>query len=52
MAWQNSAGMAGSGGNAGGGSEAANGGGQPQGTEYTLQGEGLMKNRICISISS
>ena len=39
MAWQNSAGMGGSGGSAGGGSEAGNGGGQPQGTEYTLQGE-------------
>ncbi len=41
MAWQNSAGMGGSGGSAGGGSEAGNGGGQPQGTEYTLQGEEL-----------
>ncbi len=39
MAWQNSAGMGGSGGSAGGGSEAGNSGGQPQGTEYTLQGE-------------
>ena len=39
MAWQNSAGMGGSGGSAGGGSEGGNGGGQPQGTEYTLQGE-------------
>lgn len=38
MAWQNSAGMGGSGGSAGGGSEAGNSGGQPQGTEYTLQG--------------
>ena len=42
MAWQNSAGMGGSGGSAGGGSEAGNGGGQPQGTEYTLQGEELI----------
>lgn len=39
MAWQNSAGMGGSGGSAGGGSEAGNSGGQPQGTEYTLQGD-------------
>ena len=39
MAWQNSAGMGGSGGSAAGGSEAGIGGGQPQGTEYTLQGE-------------
>ena len=39
MAWQNSAGLGGSGGSASGGSEAGNGGGQPQGTEYTLQGE-------------
>ena len=39
MAWQNSAGMGGSGGSAGGGSEAGNSGGQSQGTEYTLQGE-------------
>ena len=39
MAWQNSAGMGGSGGSAGGGSEAGNSGGQPQGTEYTLQGQ-------------
>lgn len=43
MAWQNSAGMGGSGGSAGGGSEAGNGGGQPQGTEYTLQGEELIE---------
>lgn len=39
MAWQNSAGIGGSGGSAGGGSEAGNSGGQPQGTEYTLQGK-------------
>ena len=39
MAWQNSAGMGGSGGSASGGSEAGNGSGQQQGTEYTLQGE-------------
>ena len=39
MAWQNSAGMGGSGGSAGAGSEAGNSGGQQQGTEYTLQGE-------------
>ena len=39
MAWQNSAGMGGSGGNAGGGTEAGNNTGQPHGTEYTLQGE-------------
>ena len=39
MAWQNSAGMGGSGGSAVGGSEAGNSGGQPQGTEYTLQGK-------------
>ena len=39
MAWQNSAGMGGSGGSAGGGSEAGNSAGQQQGTEYTLQGE-------------
>lgn len=39
MAWQNSAGMGGSGGSAGGGSEAGNSGGQQHGTEYTLQGE-------------
>ena len=38
MAWQNSAGMGGSGGSAAGG-EGGNNGGQPQGTEYTLQGE-------------
>ena len=38
MAWQNSAGMGGSGGSAGGGSEAGNSTGQQQGTEYTLQG--------------
>ena len=43
MAWQNSAGMGGSGGSAGGGSEAGNGGGQPQGTEYTLQGEEIIR---------
>lgn len=42
MAWQNSAGMGGSGGSAGGGSEAGNSGGQPQGTEYTLQGEHIL----------
>ena len=39
MAWQNSAGMGGSGGNAGGGPDAGNNTGQPHGTEYTLQGE-------------
>lgn len=38
MAWQNSAGMVGAGGSAVGGNEAGNNGGQPQGTEYTLQG--------------
>ena len=39
MAWQNSAGMGGSGGNTGGGIETGNNAGQPHGTEYTLQGE-------------
>jgi len=38
MAWQNSGGMVGNGGSAGGGSEASGSQGQPQGTEYTLQG--------------
>ena len=39
MAWQTSVGMGSSGGNAGGGSDAGGSGtGQPQGTEYTLQG--------------
>ena len=43
MAWQNSAGLGGSGGSASGGSEVGNGGGgQPQGTEYTLQGERIL----------
>lgn len=46
MAWQNSAGLGGSGGSAGGGSEAGNSGGQPQGTEYTLQG----KHTPCLSV--
>lgn len=42
MAWQNSAGMGGSGGGSGGASDAGgSGAGQPQGTEYTLQGMGL-----------
>ena len=39
MAWQNSVGMGGSGGSAVSGSEAGGSGSQPQGTEYTLQGE-------------
>ena len=40
MAWQTSVGMGGSGGSAGGGSDAGgSGSSQPQGTEYTLQGE-------------
>ena len=38
MAWQNSAGMGGS-----GGGEAGANGGQPQGTEYTLQGEHTLR---------
>ena len=42
MAWQNSAGLGGSGGSAAGGSEAGNSGGQPQGTEYTLQGRYML----------
>ena len=51
MAWQNSAGMGGSGGNAAGGTEAGNNAGQPHGTEYTLQGEpkkwGMSSSVIC-----
>ncbi len=44
MAWQNSAGMGGSGGGSGGASEAGgSGAGQPQGTEYTLQGMRLVR---------
>lgn len=40
MAWQTSVGMGGSGGSAGAGSDAGGSGtGQPQGTEYTLQGK-------------
>lgn len=39
MAWQNSAAMVGNGGVSGGSSEAGGSGGQPQGTEYTLQGQ-------------
>lgn len=40
MAWQTSVSMGGSGGSASGGSDAGgSGAGQPQGTEYTLQGE-------------
>ena len=40
MAWQNSIGMGpGSGGSATGSNEPGGNGGQPQGTEYTLQGE-------------
>ncbi len=38
MAWQNSAAMGGNGGMAGGVGEGGSNGGQPQGTEYTLQG--------------
>lgn len=38
MAWQNSAAMGGNGGMAGGAGEGGSNGGQPQGTEYTLQG--------------
>lgn len=38
MAWQNSGAMVGNGGSASGGSEASGSGGQPHGTEYTLQG--------------
>ncbi|KAL8920581.1 MAG: hypothetical protein Q9172_004437 [Xanthocarpia lactea] len=38
MAWQNSAAMAGNGGVSSGPSEAGGSNGQPQGTEYTLQG--------------
>lgn len=45
MAWQNSAGMGGSGGGSGGASDAGgSGAGQPQGTEYTLQGMRLLEN--------
>ncbi len=40
MAWQNSAAMAGNGGVSSGPSEAGGSNGQPQGTEYTLQGMG------------
>ena len=40
MAWQTSVGMGGNGGSAGVGSDAGgSGSSQPQGTEYTLQGE-------------
>ena len=49
MAWQNSAGLGGSGGSASGGSEAGNGGGQPQGIEYTLQGERTLWDEIILS---
>ncbi len=38
MAWQNSAAMGGNGGVAGGAGDGGSNGGQPQGTEYTLQG--------------
>lgn len=38
MAWQNSTAMGGNGGGPGGVGEGGNNGGQPQGTEYTLQG--------------
>lgn len=51
MAWQNSAGMGGSGGSASAGGEAGNTGGQPQGTEYTLQGEHTIVIRLSPSVS-
>lgn len=38
MAWQNSAAMGSNGGGSGAGGEGNSNGGQPQGTEYTLQG--------------
>lgn len=42
MAWQPQSAMAGNGGMGGGSMDASNGGGQPQGTEYTLQGQFCM----------
>lgn len=38
MAWQNSTAMGSNGGGSGAGGEGNSNGGQPQGTEYTLQG--------------
>lgn len=44
MAWQSQSAMAGSGGAAGGAVDGSNNGaGQPQGTEYTLQGAYMAK---------
>lgn len=42
MAWQPQSAMAGNGGMGGGSMDVSNGGGQPQGTEYTLQGQFCM----------